>query len=149
MTVTVLVPPLSFVYHKGCPTRRYTVHNFMLLFLYICYCRRRFRQVTPILTSTLKVPSLNIGRSTGYFTDVYGFLQSSLAHVEIVVQNRTQVLPTILLLLLLSLSSSSSSSPSCRVFILIFLRQTMSLGNTVLQLFCCYYAWCLYRQSKC
>ena len=31
-----------------------------------------------------------------------------------------------------------------RVFILIFLRQTMSLGNTVLQLFCCYYSWCLY-----
>ena len=41
-----------------------------------------------------------------------------------------------LLLLLLSSSSSSSSSPLCRVFIL---RQTMSLGNTVLQLFCCYY----------
>ena len=37
-----------------------------------------------------------------------------------------------ILLLLLS-SSSSSSSPLCRVFILIFLRQTMSLGNTVLQ----------------
>ena len=32
----------------------------------------------------------------------------------------------------------------CRVFILIFLRQTVSLGNTVLQLFCCYYSWCLY-----
>ena len=46
-----------------------------------------------------------------------------------------------LLLLLLSSSSSSSSassSPLCTVFILIFLRQTMSLGNTVLQLFCCY-----------
>ena len=40
---------------------------------------------------------------------------------------------------------SSSSSPLCRVFILIFLRQTMSLRNTVLQLFCCYYSWCLYR----
>ena len=52
----------------------------------------------------------------------------------------------LLLLLLLSSSSSSSSSyPLCRVFILIFLRQTMSLGNTVLQLFCCYYSWCLYR----
>ena len=48
-------------------------------------------------------------------------------------------------LLLLLLSSSSSSSPLCRVFILIFLGQTMSLGNTVLQLFCCYYSWCLYR----
>ena len=40
---------------------------------------------------------------------------------------------------------SSSSSPLCSVFILIFLRQTMSLGNRVLQLFCCYYSWCLYR----
>ena len=49
------------------------------------------------------------------------------------------------LLLLWLLSSSSSSSPLYRVFILIFLRQTMSLGNTVLQLFCCYYSWCLYR----
>ena len=47
--------------------------------------------------------------------------------------------------LLLLLSSASSSSPLCRVFILIFLRQTMSLGNTVLQLFCCFYSWCLYR----
>ena len=51
----------------------------------------------------------------------------------------------LLLLLLSSSSSSSSSSPLCRVFILIFLRQTTSLGNTVLQLFCCYYSWCLYR----
>ena len=48
------------------------------------------------------------------------------------------------LLLLLSSSSSSSPSPLCRVFILIFLRKTMSLGNTVLQLLCCYYSWCLY-----
>ena len=29
--------------------------------------------------------------------------------------------------------------------ILILLRQTMSLGNIVLQLFYCYYSWCLYR----
>jgi hypothetical protein len=43
-----------------------------------------------------------------------------------------------LLLLLLSSSSSSSSSS-------LFPRQTMSLGNTVMQLFCCYYLWCLYR----
>ena len=51
----------------------------------------------------------------------------------------------LLLLLLLLSSSSSSSSLLYRVFILIFLRQTMSLGNAVLQLFCCYYSWCLYR----
>ena len=25
----------------------------------------------------------------------------------------------------------------------------MSLGNTVLQLFCCYYSWCLYRYFQC
>ena len=49
------------------------------------------------------------------------------------------------LLLLLSLPSLSSSSvpPLCRVSTLIFLRQTMSLGNTVLQLFWCNYSWCV------
>jgi len=51
----------------------------------------------------------------------------------------------LLLLLLLLLSSSSLSSPLCKVIIPIFLRQTVSLGNKVLQLFCCYYSWCLYR----
>jgi hypothetical protein len=40
---------------------------------------------------------------------------------------------------------SLSSSPLCRVFILIFLRQTMSLGNTVSQPFCCSYSWCIYH----
>ena len=59
----------------------------------------------------------------------------------------------LLLLLLLSSSSSSSSSLSsflsCRVIILIFLRQTMSLWNTVLQLFCFYYSWFLYRLFQC
>ena len=35
------------------------------------------------------------------------------------------------------------------IIILIFLRQTMSLGNTVLQLFCCFYLWCLYRYLQC
>ena len=58
------------------------------------------------------------------------------------------VLLLLLLLLLLSSSSSSSSSllsPLCRVFIHIFLRQTMSLGNKVFQQFCHYYLWCLYR----
>ena len=48
-------------------------------------------------------------------------------------------------LLLLLLSLSLSLSPLCRVFIHIFLRQTMSLGNTAFQLFCHYYLWCLYR----
>ena len=39
---------------------------------------------------------------------------------------------------------SSSLSPLYRVFIHIFLRQTISLENTVFQLFCHYYLWCLY-----
>jgi hypothetical protein len=42
-------------------------------------------------------------------------------------------------------SSSSSVSPLCTVSTLIFLRQTMSLGNTVLQLFWFNYSWCSYR----
>jgi hypothetical protein len=46
-----------------------------------------------------------------------------------------QVVSIPLLLLLSSSSSSSLVSPLCRVTTLIFLRQTMSLGNTVLQLF--------------
>jgi len=50
-----------------------------------------------------------------------------------------------LLLLLLLLSSSSSSSPLCKVLIFIFLRQNMSLGNKMMQLFCCYNSWFLYR----
>ena len=49
-----------------------------------------------------------------------------------------EIVVFIFLLLLLSLS------PLCRVFIHIFPRQTMSLGNTALQLFCRYSLWCLY-----
>ena len=51
-----------------------------------------------------------------------------------VLRKKPDIKREVLLLLLLL---SSSSSPLYRVFILIFLRQTMSLGNTVLQLFCC------------
>jgi hypothetical protein len=47
------------------------------------------------------------------------------------------------ILLLLS-SSSSLVSPLCRVSTLILLRQTMSLGNTVLQLLWCNCSWCVY-----
>jgi len=56
----------------------------------------------------------------------------------------------LLLLLLLSLSSSSSSSlsssssPLCRVYLHILPRQTMSLGDILLQLFCLCCLWCLY-----
>jgi hypothetical protein len=51
----------------------------------------------------------------------------------------------ILVILLLSSSSSSPPPPLCRVFIFIFLTQTMSLGNTVLQPFCCSYSWFIHR----
>ena len=37
-----------------------------------------------------------------------------------------------------------SLSPLCRVAIHIFPRQTMSLGDTLLQLFCLCCLWCLY-----
>ena len=37
----------------------------------------------------------------------------------------------------------------CRVFILIFLRQSMSLGNTLLQPFCCSYSWCIHHYFQC
>jgi hypothetical protein len=60
------------------------------------------------------------------------------AILVLLVPEEMMVLDTYLLLLLLSSSSSSSSSlaPLCRVFIRIFPRQTMSLRNTLLQLFC-------------
>ena len=54
-----------------------------------------------------------------------------------------------IIIIIIIIIISLSSSPLCRVFILIFLRQTMSLGNTVLQLFCCYYSLCLCRQFHC
>jgi hypothetical protein len=48
----------------------------------------------------------------------------------------------VLLLLLLLVKIQS---PLCRVFTHIFLRQTMSLRNTMLQLFCRYCLWCPYH----
>jgi len=68
---------------------------------------------------------------------VPNFITNIIIHFNIILRKSSSIL--------LLLSSSSSSSPLCRVFILIFLIQTISLGNTVLQLFCCYYSWCLYR----
>ena len=58
-------------------------------------------------------------------------------HVSLIIIEVALLL--LLLLLSSSLSSSSLSSPLCRVLILIFLRQSTSLGNTVLHLFCYYY----------
>ena len=74
---------------------------------------------------------------------------SAVSNMAVFCSSLTSWFPGMLLLLLLLLLSSSSSSPLCRVFILIFLRQVISLGNTVLQLFCCFYSWCLYRLFQC
>ena len=62
--------------------------------------------------------------------------------VQIHFKELNSLIPVTLSLLLLLLPSSS---PLYGVYTLIFLRQTMSLGNRVLQLFCCYYSWCLHH----
>ena len=63
--------------------------------------------------------------------------------VALIFTGITFVFNSILLLLLLLLSSS----PLCIVFILTFLRQTMLLGNTVLQLFCYYYYYIMHARK--
>jgi len=78
------------------------------------------------------------------YAGIYNYIPET-GHVSRVYSVATVLYLQSVLHVLLLLSSSSSSSSLCRVFILTFLRQTMSLGNTVLQLFCCYYSWCLYR----
>ena len=80
-------------------------------------------------------------RSPAGPTDIYYYYYYYHHHHH----HRVNKYPLNLLLLISSSSSSSSLSPLCRVFIHIFLRQTMSIGNTVFQLFCHYYLWCLYR----
>ena len=77
----------------------------------------------------VKIVSLNV---------VYAFVLQMCVFILL----RNHVQERVLLLLL---SSSSSLSPLCRVFIHIFLRQTLSLGNRVFQLFFHYSLWCLYR----
>jgi uncharacterized protein with PQ loop repeat len=57
----------------------------------------------------------------------------------LIIKENLCVMFQVLLLLL------SSVSLLCSVSTLILLRQTMSLGNTVLQLFWCNYSWCVYR----
>jgi len=69
----------------------------------------------------------------------YLFCLSVTCFGEIVCFWNSYVYQLLLLLLLLS-SLSSSVSPLCRVSTHIFLRQTISLGNTVLQLFWCNYS---------
>jgi len=71
-----------------------------------------------------------------YVSIVWNYIRPSYTDVSKLQGIQWKLL--ILLLLLLS------SSPLYRVIILIFLRKTMSLENIVLQLFCCYYSWCLY-----
>ena len=90
-------------------------------------------------------PALNLLEP--YF--IFMYMHNNYCH-RVTAHLQLNILLLLLLLLLLSSSSSSSSScPLCRVSILTFLTQTMSLENTVLQLFCCYYSWCLYRQFQC
>ena len=75
---------------------------------------------------------------TFLYLQFYNFPDAEI--LVIIPANSGKFWSSYILLLLLS-----SSSPLCRVFILIFLRKTMSIGNKVLQLFCCFYSWCLYR----
>ena len=93
-----------------------------------------------ILETWTEMAAININISVGAALHLLGILLSIFP-----TKGKSLLLLLLLLLLLSSSSSSSSSSPLCRVFTLIFLRQTMSLGNRVLQLFCCYYSWCFYR----
>ena len=74
----------------------------------------------------------------------------AVPNVAVCCSSLTSCFPGMLLMCVLNdiiiiIIMSSLSSSLCRVCILIFLKQTMSLGNTVLQLFCCYYSWYLYR----
>jgi hypothetical protein len=80
-------------------------------------------------------------RSLKYKCDWY---VKSRVFAWIKLTSKSIVCDYVLLLLLLS-SSSSSLSPLCRVFIHIFLRQTVSLRNTTLQLFCHCCLWCSYH----
>ena len=50
----------------------------------------------------------------------------------------------IIIIIIIAVIIIASLSPSCRVVIHIFPRQTMSLGDTLLQLFCLCCLWCLY-----
>ena len=56
--------------------------------------------------------------------------------IELYIQKRWFIIIIIIIIIIISFT--------WRVFIHIFLRQTMCLGNTVLQLFYHYYLWCLY-----
>ena len=81
---------------------------------------------------------LSAGIATSISVHVFSFLFLIIIFDLFAVTSLSVCTARLLLLLL-------SSSPLCRVFIHIFLRQTMSLGNTVFQLFCHYYLWCPYR----
>jgi len=71
-----------------------------------------------------------------------------LAYVSVAVHSlyhvflSTVLLPVIIIIVIIIIIIISFMQG---IFILIFLRQTMSLGNRVLQLFCCYYSRCLHR----
>ena len=151
----VLVPALNtcfgieFTKHT-LPSERYFVqlilHRYATIDIFVIYgwVDTRWQQYsTHLHISNKENNTINLGRVCA-FPHLCELYPGICLTTEEKAQENLSLL-ALLLLLLLSLLSSSSPSPLCRVFILIFLRQTMSLGNTVLQTFCCYYSWCLYR----
>jgi hypothetical protein len=78
------------------------------------------------------------GRS--YYYNYYYYLSHFCWIFTVMYLEQTMSLGYMLQILLLLLFS-----PLWRVFIHIFLRQTMSLRNTMLQLFCRSCVWCLYH----
>ena len=139
------------------------IHVMLLLMLNVLFFRiTTFRSNCPVSSIVIffsSLMSLFTGVLMSCLLNVFGMVPIApmvLVYIVILFLDSTCAGVYLLLLLLLLSSSSSSSSPPppsslssssplCRVFIIIFLRQNMSLGNTVLQLFCCYYSRCLYR----
>ena len=103
----------------------------------------RATQLTPSGSSTVHIDTQTIHRATQLTTFVGRLpgIRTQSGQTKINDKLTAKKLsPNCEELLLLS-----SVSPLCRVSTLIFLRQTMSLGNTELRLFWCYYSWCSYR----
>ena len=113
------------------------VPAFALLYFYV----RTFR-------SMCAVPNMAVFCSsfTSWFPGMllmYFLNDFEMVPVTPIIIGITLILLLLLLLLLLSSSSSSSSSssqlsPLCTVFTILYLKQTMFLRYTVLQLFCIY-----------
>jgi hypothetical protein len=83
--------------------------------------------------------ALNVWPEPNGNRSVWGFFFKISSH------KLNSLMQILLLLLLLLLLLVKIPSPLCRVFTHIFHRQTMSLSNTMLQLFCRYCLWCPYH----